>query len=84
MEAALHITINRAGDPEKLGALLKAAMDAQERPERIVVPVGYKCVECYRDDGGHESGCQVEAMARLESATHTPTTAEPLSTTQIH
>lgn len=63
MEAALHITINKAGDPEKLGALLKAAMDVQESPIKFVVPTGYRCVECYADDGGHEGGCSIGIQA---------------------
>lgn len=66
MEAALHITINRAGDPEKLGALLKAAMDVQETPTKYRVPDGYRCVECYADDGGHEGGCSIGMHAAAQ------------------
>lgn len=61
-DAELHIVIKQAGDPEKLGALLKAAIDlkTQERPVRTVIPTGYKCIECYRDDGGHDPMCSMK------------------------
>jgi hypothetical protein len=71
-EATLQITITKAGDPEKLGALFKAALDAQDFPEpaeRLVVPDGYRCVECYADDGGHESGCSVGMTAHRNKET---------------
>lgn len=63
-EATLQINIARAGDPEKLGALLKAALAAQETPPpREVVPMGYRCQECWAADGGHERSCSIGVMA---------------------
>lgn len=58
-DAELHIIIKQAGDPEKLGALLNAALELKERPVRTVIPTGYKCIECYRDDGGHDPMCSM-------------------------
>lgn len=67
-QTALHITINKAGDPEKLGELLKAAMAAQEKKVMKIVPKGYHCVECYSDDGGHTSRCSIGAEVMTAQA----------------
>lgn len=66
-DAELHIIIRQAGDPEKLGALLNAAIAMQEeaKPVKARVPTGYRCIECYAADGGHESSC---SMAHAELA----------------
>lgn len=56
-ETALHIIVEKAGDPEKLGALVKAAIETQETLTKTVVPNGYRCVECYANNGSHEPNC---------------------------
>jgi hypothetical protein len=62
MPTELHIIIQDAPDVEELGRLLKqvVGMDRQDKPKpETVVPKGYKCVECYHDDGGHAGGCSI-------------------------
>lgn len=64
-DAELHIVIKNAGDPESLGALVNAAVAARKKEVQIVVPVGYRCDECYRNDGNHDTGCSMN-MASAE------------------
>lgn len=65
-DVALHITINKAGDPEKLAALVNAAIAVNEPRTEKIVPEGYRCVECYRDDGGHDKTCSVGVFSQTK------------------
>ena len=64
MNTQLNITVLKAGDPEKLGALLRAAVELQDKVVEQTVPRGYRCVECYCDDGGHEQTCSMSGQPR--------------------
>jgi hypothetical protein len=69
-DAELHIIVKNAGDPEKLGALLNAAIEMKtgSAPVRVVIPTGYRCVECYRDDGRHETTCSCWTMEQVRES----------------
>jgi hypothetical protein len=40
-----------------MGELLKDLPKDGEIVEKPVVPKGYRCQDCWRDDGEHEDGC---------------------------
>jgi hypothetical protein len=58
-DAELHIIVKDAGDVKQLAALLDAAMALKGAETRVVVPDGYRCVECFSNDGGHSSECRL-------------------------
>lgn len=64
-DTELHIIIKEAGDVGQLNDLLNAAMAMNTKPvqERVVVPNGYRCVECYSDDGKHTPTCSLSGRA---------------------
>jgi hypothetical protein len=62
-DASIHIHIDTPVSMDQVDKLLTAAIEAKGTLIDKVVPPGYRCVACYRDDGGHESGCQVAIQA---------------------
>lgn len=59
-DAELHIHCHNPIDTDKLSGLLNAAVEAKGSTEvKVVVPEGYRCVECYDDDGGHSETCSI-------------------------
>jgi hypothetical protein len=67
-DAELHIHINHPVDMTKLNELLQAAINAKDDGEaKIVVPTGYRCASCFRDDGGHDVSCPVYAQQKRQA-----------------
>lgn len=64
-ELELHINVSGAGKPEAVATLLRDAMAMSEPEIRTVIPPGYRCIECYKDDGTHETTCQFSAAGML-------------------
>lgn len=56
-DVELHINVSGAGKPEEVAKLVQTAMDMRATPTRTIIPTGYRCVECYKDDGSHETTC---------------------------
>ena len=56
---ALHINVPEAASFEKLRELVTTALSMQNREQEIVVPNGYRCIECYQGDGEHETNCSM-------------------------
>ena len=69
-DAELHIHIPGPFAVEKLDKLLNEAIALKDDGQiRAIVPTGYKCVECYSDDGGHSVTCSVY-RSQKRGATH--------------
>ena len=58
-DTELHIHIPGPFDVGKLDSLMNAAMSLLDHEVKQVVPIGYKCIECYADDGSHETTCSI-------------------------
>lgn len=65
-ELELHINVSGAGKPEAVSKLVQDAMDLREPQIRTVIPAGYRCVECYQDDGGHGATCSLRLSPPAE------------------
>lgn len=65
-EVELHINISGAGKPDQVSKIVQAAMDMREPETRTVVPAGYRCAECWRDDGQHEPTCEFKSVKQPE------------------
>jgi len=37
-----------------------------DTPKRV--PSGYRCANCFRDDGGHDAGCEVALAGMVQSS----------------
>jgi hypothetical protein len=67
-DAELHIHINNPVDMQQLSDLLNTAIAAKDDgQEKLVVPTGYRCVECYSDDGGHKSTCSIYRVQKRQA-----------------
>jgi hypothetical protein len=65
-DAELHIHINHPIKIEDLNKLIDAAMaaNAPSAPEpQKVVPAGYRCEECWQNDGEHSIKCSIGRQA---------------------
>ena len=56
-DVELHINVSGAGKPEQIAKLVQDAMALREPEIQTVIPPGYRCSECWCNDGGHEPSC---------------------------
>jgi hypothetical protein len=54
----LQINVSGLDKPEQIATLVRDAMAMSAPETRTIVPAGYRCIECYQDDGTHTPSCQ--------------------------
>lgn len=62
-DASIHIHIDNPVPMSEIDKLITAAIEAKGTMIERVIPTGYRCAICFRQDGGHDATCTVNKPA---------------------